>query len=174
MQFAIEAGVAPALAVGGGSSVAPALVGLEAVRMLVEQRRDMTSPVATAGGGSGVWLSVLLQPQDGQAAHSPPLIALFSGPDEATQIASGGTLPKPPAGLFPPGNRGLPSGYRPHVAPSLQPASPLLWESLPIHELEPNDAPLGAMPAGPLLGWTALIFVALLILGALALGAQAA
>jgi hypothetical protein len=96
-------------------------------------------------------------------------VTLFGGPDEATQIAAAGTLPRPPAGLFPPGNRSLPNGFRPHVAPVLQPAAPAHWENLPARVLEPTPTALGVMPAGPLLGWVALLFVALLILGALAL-----
>ncbi len=169
IQYAIEAGVAPALGAESGSSVGPALVGLEAVRLLAEARRDMTSPVVTAGGASGAWLSQLMQPQVGPLANSPSLVTLFAGADEATQIASAGTLPRAPAGLAPPGNRMLPNGYRPQVAPTLQPASPVTWESLPLQQLEIDANPLGALPAGAAAGWVALLFVALLILGALAL-----
>jgi len=169
IQFAVEAGVAPSLGVGGGSGVPATLVGLEAIRLLAEQRQDMTSPVVMAGGSNGAWLWVLMQPERGDAAQSPPLVALFSGQDEATQIATAGTLPRPPAGLFPPGNRSLPDGFRPHVAPALQSAAPLQWDTLSLHVLEPAPSALGAMPMGPLSGWLALLFVALLILGALAL-----
>jgi hypothetical protein len=170
IQFAVEAGVAPSLSVGNADTLPAAMVGISAVRRLIEQRHDMTSPVLTVGGTSGAYPAILLMPQEGADQRAPSLVVLFSGIDEGTQIATASTLPKAPARLHQPGDRALPAGYRPYVSPSLQPASPLSWDNVPFRAMEPSEptASVDALPGGGLVGWLALLLVALLILGALA------
>lgn len=168
LQYAVEAGVAPQIALGHSDNALTALVGTETLRRLVELRSDVTSPLVAAGGPSGAWLSPLTQPQNGVDARTPSMVTLFTGADAATHISSGATLPLHPTGLRPARERNLPAGYRDLLAPALQPALPLTWESLPWRLLEPHPE-AAALPAGPWLGWLALGFSAVLILGALVL-----
>jgi hypothetical protein len=137
LHHAIEAGASPQVALGYSAGVLPALVGLDALRRLIDQRRDVTAPLVTAGGPSGAWLSALAQPQNGTPLHSPGTITLYTGADPGTHLASGGTLPLPPTGVPARNDRGLPHGFAERAAPALAPAAPFAWELLPLRVLEP-------------------------------------
>jgi hypothetical protein len=167
------------MALGSSNGVLPALAGLDALRRLVDKRNDMTTPLVSAGGPSGAWLAALAQPQNGTPVHSPSMHTLYTGDDPAAHLASGATLPRPPAGLRAPGSRNLPPGFAALIAPATQPAIPFAWESLPLRTLEsaPPSAPPSALPpgagqagllgAGRWGGWLGLALAALLIVGSI-------
>ncbi len=190
LHYAIEAGASPQVALGYSTGVLPALVGLDALRRLIDQRQDVTVPLVAAGGPDGAWLAALTQPQNGAPLHSPAMVTLYTGADLGTHLAAGGTLPAPPAGTHPPSDRGLPRGFADRMAPALAPAAPFAWDLLPLRVLEPPRSDKGGpgperagtaypgtegagalvgLPAGAAAGWLALALVALLIIGSLVL-----
>lgn len=167
LQYAVEAGIAPQIALGQSADALTALVGLAALRLLIESRSDMSAPLLTAGGASGAWLAVLMQPQNGAPTHSPFAMTIFLGADPASVVASAGTLPRLPYGLRSPADRFLPVGFRDAIAPPLQPASPFTWESLPLRALEPVGGLMGLHVPGAWLGWLGLLLAIGLVVGAL-------
>lgn len=170
LHYAIEAGVAPQVALGYSPGPLPALVGLDALRRLVDQRNDLTMPLVWAGGPSGAWLAALMQPQNGTPVHSPSLRTFYTGADPACHVSSGAMLPQHPAGFHAPDSRNLPAGYAGQIAPALQPAAPFAWESMPLRALEPvSGAPVGLPTAGAWPGWLALALATILIVGSLLL-----
>jgi hypothetical protein len=167
LQYAVEAGIAPHVALGQSADALTALIGLTALQLLIEARSDMSAPLLTAGGTSGAWLAALMQPQNGVAGHSPSALTIYLGADAASAIAAAGILPRPPAGLRPPADRALPVGFRDGAAPALQPASPFIWESLPLRALEPVGGLASIPTRGAWLGWLGLILALVLVVGAL-------
>lgn len=184
LNYAIEAGIAPVIPLGGTDSTLTSLSSLSLLRELAAQRTDMTTPTVLAGGSNAVWLTALFLNAEaaraGQSASgislregygaviaSPIPIVLFTGVDPAMQVASGGILPRTPAGLQPVTDRGLPIGVRELVAPALQPATPVTSENLPFRILEASGEGSG-MPAASLwMGAVAAVMVLIMILGAL-------
>lgn len=167
LQYAVEAGIAPQIALGQSADALTALIGLAALRLLLETCSDMSAPLLTSGGASGAWLAALMQPQNGVQAHSPTAVTIYLGADPASVVASTGTLPRTPFGLRPSADRGLPNGYRDAVAPALQPAAPFTWEALPLRTLEPVGGLLGLNAGGGWLGWLGLLLALALVIGAL-------
>ncbi len=167
LQYAVEAGTAPQIALGQSSDALTALIGLAALQLLIETRSDMSAPLLTAGGASGAWLGALMQPQNGAPAHSPSALNIYLGADEANAIAAAGTLPRPPFGLRAPADRGLPAGFRAAIAPPLQPGAPFTWESLPLRTLEPLGGLSGVNARGAWLAWLGFLLAVALVVGAL-------
>ncbi len=167
LQYAVEAGIAPHIALGLSADALTACIGLAALQLLIETRSDMSAPLITVGGASGAWLDALMLPQNGVAARSPSAQTLFMGVDPASALASAATLSRPPLGLRHPADRALPVGYRAAIAPVLQPASPFTWESLPLRALEPVGGLTGVNPHGSWFGWLGLILALALVVGAL-------
>ncbi len=167
LQYAVEAGIAPQIALGHSPDALTALIGLAALQLLIETRGDMSAPLLTTGGASGAWLAALMQAQNGAPGRSPSALAIYLGADSACTVASANILPHTPPGLRAPGDRALPVGFRDNFAPSLQPASPFTWESLPLRALEP----VGGLPAlhapGAWLAWLGLALALALVVGAL-------
>ena len=169
LHYAVEAGLAPQITLGGDSSSLSAIVALEALRALTESRGDSISPLVSAGGSSGAWLSALTQPPPASTSRLPAGTTLFTGADAASQLASGATLPLHPSGLRPARDRQLPGGYRDLLLPAVQPAIPFAWESLPLRALEPPAGGVAGYARGGWLGRAALVLAFILILGALIL-----
>jgi len=181
LNYAIEAGIAPTIPLGASDSALTALPSLLLLYDLAAQRTDVTVPTALAGGSSGAWLAGLFaagetagapleSAADGLGSHSrlsPAPVVVYSGVDSATHIASAGILPRPPAGLLPVTDRGLPAGIRDMVAPSLQPAAPVTWENAPFRMLESAEGATGFPAASLWMGWLAGILTIIMILGAL-------
>jgi hypothetical protein len=182
LNYAIEAGIAPIIPLGASDSALTALPSLLLLYDLAAQRTDITVPTALAGGSSGAWLAGLFAASDspglavqalqanGTEKHtrvSPSPVVVYSGVDSATHMASAGILPRPPAGLLPLTDRGLPAGIRDMVAPSLQPAAPVTWENAPFRMLEPAESATGLPAASLWMGWLAGALTIIMILGAL-------
>lgn len=182
LNYAIEAGIAPTIPLGASDTALTALPSLLLLYDLAAQRSDVNVPTALVGGSSAAWLAALFAAgegaglpvhspaPDGAGSHSrvsPAPVVVFSGVDSATHIASAGILPRPPAGLLPVTDRGLPAGIRDMVAPSLQPAAPVTWENVPLRMLESPEGATGLPAASFWIGWLAGILTIIMILGAL-------
>lgn len=171
VETKLEAGATPLLTTGTPASALSGTANLLAYQQFAAQRTDITLPLLIAGGGSALWLGLLLAPGASRGAPLPTVV--YGGPDPATYLASVAILSS--GALTTPAlvQSGTPPAMMDFLAPRLAPGLSTPWEALPLVEIgeRPQPALAGTAaildPTGDWIAWGALLLALCLVLSAL-------
>lgn len=171
VETKLEAGSTPLLTAGTPALALSGAATLLAYQQFAAQRTDITTPLVIAGGGSALWLGLLLAHSAERGAPLPTVV--YGGPDPATYLASVATLSSGALTAAPLVRPGTSPEAADFLAPRLAPGLSAPWEALPFVEIGERPRPALAGPAarpdptGDWIAWGALLLALCLILSAL-------